>query len=88
MKRILLMLLRNLFYLPIGFGKLYYMAAHVDKYPEEERYKHLKDIVKHANEREHPVLILQKKQPKGELGQIYTRVMKAYAKITWNCKYK
>lgn len=43
------MLLRNLFYLPIGFGKLYYMAAHVDKYPEEERYKHLKDIVKHAN---------------------------------------
>ena len=46
------------------------------------------DIVKHANKREHLVSILQKKQPEGELGQIYTRVIKAYAKITWNCKHK
>lgn len=44
MKRILLMVLRNLFFVPYGWFKLCYTASHVDKYTEEERYKILKMI--------------------------------------------
>lgn len=49
MKRILFMVLRNLFFIPFGMMKLLYYAHHVDKYTEEERYALLKDIDLHAN---------------------------------------
>jgi 1-acyl-sn-glycerol-3-phosphate acyltransferase len=49
MKRIILMVLRNLFYVPFGWFKLNYTAGHVDKYTEEERYQVLKEIDRHAN---------------------------------------
>ena len=39
MKRILLMVLRNLWFVPYGWFKLCYTAAHVEKYTEEERYR-------------------------------------------------
>lgn len=42
MKRILMMVLRNLIFVPYGWIKLNYYAAHVDKYTEEQRYKLLK----------------------------------------------
>lgn len=49
MKRILLMVLRNLWFVPYGWFKLCYTAAHVDKYTEEERYQVLKMIDRRAN---------------------------------------
>lgn len=49
MKRILLMVFRNIFKVPFYWCKLCYMAAHVDKYTEEERYTFLKKIVAMAN---------------------------------------
>lgn len=49
MKRILVMVLRNLFRVPFYWFKLCYMAAHADKYTEEERYAFLKKIVGFAN---------------------------------------
>lgn len=39
MKRILLMVLRNLWFVPYGWFKLCYTAVHVEKYTEEERYQ-------------------------------------------------
>ena len=39
MKRILFMVLRNLFFVPYGWFKLCWYASHVDRYTEEERYK-------------------------------------------------
>ena len=35
MKRILLMVLRNLWFVPYGWFKLCYTAVHVEKYTEE-----------------------------------------------------
>ena len=49
MKRILLMVLRNLWFVPYGWFKLCYTAAHVEKYTEEERYQVLKMIDRRAN---------------------------------------
>lgn len=49
MKRILLMVLRNLLFVPYGWIKLCYYAAHVDKYTEEQRYALLKLIDGRAN---------------------------------------
>lgn len=49
MKRIIMMVLRNLFYVPYGLAKLLYYAHHTDKYTEAERYALLKDIDRHAN---------------------------------------
>ena len=49
MKRILMMVLRNIILVPFMWCKLCYYAAHVDKYPEITRYKLLKYIVKRAN---------------------------------------
>lgn len=49
MKRILWMVLRNLFFVPFGWFRLCYYAAHVDKYTEEQRYAMLKSIVRRAN---------------------------------------
>lgn len=49
MKRILLMAIRNIFYLPRMLFRLCRYAKHADRYSEEERYALLKDIVYHAN---------------------------------------
>lgn len=48
MKRILLMVFRNLFWVPYGWIKLNWYARHVDNYTEEEIYTFLKFIVKRA----------------------------------------
>ncbi len=49
MRRILLMVIRNLFLVPIMWCKLCFYASHVDKYTEEEHYKMLKFIDRRAN---------------------------------------
>lgn len=49
MKRILLMVFRNFFFVPFGWIKLCWYASHVDNYTEEQRYAMLKYIVKRAN---------------------------------------
>lgn len=49
MKRIIIMVIRNIFLLPYMWIKLCYYAAHVDKYTEEERYQMLDYIVRRAN---------------------------------------
>lgn len=49
MKRILLMVFRNILKVPFYWCKLCYMAAHVDNYTEEERFTFLKKIVHMAN---------------------------------------
>lgn len=48
MKRIILMVLRNIFFVPYGWIKLCWYASHVDRYTEEERYKLLEDIDERA----------------------------------------
>jgi len=49
MKRIILMAIRNIFYIPRMLFRLCRCAKNPDKYTEEERYAILKDIVYHAN---------------------------------------
>lgn len=49
MKRILLMVFRNILLVPIFWIKLCYHASHVDKYTEEEHFKLLKSIDHRAN---------------------------------------
>lgn len=49
MKRILMMVLRNIFVVPYGWIRLCYRAAHVDKYSEENMYKFLTWIDRRAN---------------------------------------
>lgn len=49
MKRILMMVLRNLVYVPWGWIRLCYYASHTEQYTEEQRYAMLKNIVYHAN---------------------------------------
>ena len=49
MKRILMMVLRNIIRVPFMWIKLCYMAAHADKYTDEEHNKMCKYIVKRAN---------------------------------------
>lgn len=49
MRRILLMILRNLWIVPGGWIRLNYRASHVDKYSEEDNYKFLRWIDLHAN---------------------------------------
>lgn len=49
MKRILLMVFRNILLVPIFWIKLCYHASHVDKYTEEEHFKLLKLIDHRAN---------------------------------------
>lgn len=49
MKRILLMVFRNILLVPIFWIKLCYHASHVDKYTEEENFKLLKFIDHRAN---------------------------------------
>lgn len=49
MKRIIMMVLKNFFFVPFGWIKLCWYASHVDRYTEEERYALLKYIVYRAN---------------------------------------
>ncbi len=49
MKRILLMVFKNLLYVPFGWFRLLYYASHVDQYTEEERYAIIRDIDHRAN---------------------------------------
>lgn len=49
MKRILMMVFRNILLVPYMWIKLCYHASHVDKYTEEERYKMLRYITYRAN---------------------------------------
>ena len=49
MKRILLMVFRNIFLVSFMWIKLCYYASHVDKYPEEKRFAMLKFITSRAN---------------------------------------
>lgn len=48
MNRIVLMVLRNLWKVPRAYGKLCHYAKHTDKYPEEEKYKHIQYIFQKA----------------------------------------
>ena len=49
MKRILLMVFRNIILVPFMWCKLCYYASYADKIPEEKRYKFLQYIVARAN---------------------------------------
>ena len=49
MKRIWMMVLRNIFMVPYGWIRLCYRAAHVDKYTEENMYAFLKWLDLRAN---------------------------------------
>ena len=49
MKRILLMVLRNIFAVPYMWFKLCYYAKHADKYTDEEHNRMLKEITGRAN---------------------------------------
>ena len=49
MKRILMMVFRNILLVPYMWCKLCYYASHVEKYTEKQRYDMLKFIVKRAN---------------------------------------
>lgn len=49
MKRIILMVLRNLFFVPYWWCQLCYMARHAEAYTQEERWVLLQKIVRHAN---------------------------------------
>lgn len=49
MKRIIMMVLRNIWFVPYGWIKLCWYASHVDRYTEEERYALLKYIDRRAN---------------------------------------
>ena len=48
MNRIVMMVLRNIFYVPGAWIKLRRYAKHTDKYSREESYAHIHDIMKHA----------------------------------------
>ena len=50
MKRILLMVIRNLIFVPYWWIKLCWYAAHTDDYPEEKKYAFLRLIDEHAIE--------------------------------------
>ena len=49
MKRILLMVFRNIIFVPYWFCQLLWYAAHTDSIPEEKKLALLKKIVVHAN---------------------------------------
>ena len=49
MERILLMVIRNIFIVPYMWIKLYYRAAHADKFTDEQHNEFFKFIIKRAN---------------------------------------
>ena len=48
MNRIAAMVLNNLFHVPYAWVKLCHYAKHTDKYPEEEKYAHIRYILNRA----------------------------------------
>ena len=50
MKRILLMVLRNIVFVPYWWIKLCWYAAHTDDYPEEKKYAFLRQVDERAIE--------------------------------------
>ena len=48
MNRLALMVLKNIFRGPGLYGKLRHYAKNTDKYPEEEMYRHIQTILRHA----------------------------------------
>ena len=60
MKRIIMMVLRNLFFVPYGWFMLNWYAGHVDDYPEEKRYALLKKIDR--NRRKHYDQVLRSRE--------------------------
>ncbi len=48
MTRLILMILRNLFSVPILFSRLCHYAKHTDRYPEQEKWSHIQHILKLA----------------------------------------
>lgn len=48
MNRLVLMVLRNFWKVPMAYGKLCYYAKHTEKYPEEVKYRHIQYILKTA----------------------------------------
>ena len=48
MNRIVLMLLRNFWRVPGAYGKLCHYAKHTDRYPEEEKYRHIQSVLQMA----------------------------------------
>lgn len=48
MNRILLMVLKNLHIVPGAWSKLCHYAKHTDRYPEEEKYRHIQFILSRA----------------------------------------
>lgn len=48
MERIILMVLRNLWFIPAAWIKLCHYAKHTDKYSYEEKYKHIRYILQRA----------------------------------------
>ncbi len=48
MNRIVLMVLKNLTFVPGAWFKLCHYAKHTDEYPEEEKYRHIQMILKRA----------------------------------------
>lgn len=66
MKRILMMVFRNILLVPYMWIKLCYHASHVDKYTEEEHYKMLGFITYRANKGGNVIIDVhgQEKHPK------------------------
>ncbi len=50
MRRIVMMVLRNIVFVPYMWCRLYYHASHVERYTEDEHFKMLKYIVHRANQ--------------------------------------
>ena len=48
MNRIVTMVLKNLFYVPYGYWKLCRYARHPEKYPEQETWNHIRNIMERA----------------------------------------
>ena len=45
MNRLVMMVLKNTFKIPTVYGKLCHYAKHTDKYPEEEKYRHIQHVL-------------------------------------------
>ncbi len=48
MNRLALILLKNIFRLPGLYSRLCHYAKHTDRYPEDEKYDHIRKILKHG----------------------------------------
>ena len=87
MRRILLMVLRNLLIVPGGWIKLCYRASHVDKYTEEDNYEFmffpnhqgLYDVLAIVEACTHPFSVVAKKEVENVpfLKQVF-KIMKAF----------